>query len=208
MITFAAGPSKIYESVAEYLQDAYQEGILSANHRSSVFMNLYQETEDLLKEKLHVPSDFRLLFTSSATENWEILSQSVIESGSFHVYSGSFGKKWYEYAKYILPKSENFTLGINDVLDVAQLEIPDYCDTIAITQNETSNATQVSTEILKELRIKYPEKLMAVDTTSSMAGIMLDFKQADIWYASSPKMFWTSSGLGNIVAFSKSHSKN
>ena len=69
MITFAAGPSKVYDSLPTYLQEAYQEGILSANHRSGAFMQLYQETESLMRQKLHMPEDYKLIFTSSATEN-------------------------------------------------------------------------------------------------------------------------------------------
>jgi len=199
MITFAAGPSKVYDAVSQYLQDAFQEGILSANHRSSVFMNLYQETESLMKEKLKVPSDFKLLFTSSATENWEIISQSIVESASFHVYSGSFGKKWFDYAQHILPQSVGLTLGINDVLNVSGLVIPESCDLIAITQNETSNATEIGLDILADLRKKYPEKILAVDTTSSMAGIALDFSLADIWYASVQKCFGLPAGLGILL---------
>jgi phosphoserine aminotransferase len=207
MITFAAGPSKVYESVAQYLQDAYNEGILSANHRSSVFMNLYQETETLFKEKLNVPADYRLLFTSSATENWEIISQSLVVKSSFHIYSGSFGKKWFEFARHIHPHSIGLTLELNEVLDVSGVDVPDFCELIAITQNETSNATEVNLDILADLRRKYPEKLIAVDTTSSMGGIALDFMQADIWYASVQKCFGLPAGLGMLILAPKAIEK-
>ena len=113
MITFAPGPSKVYDALPKYLQEAYQEGILSANHRSSGFMNLYRETEELLREKLHMPEDYKLLFTSSATENWEIISQSIVENASFHIYSGSFGKKWFDYAKHIIPASQGLKIEAN-----------------------------------------------------------------------------------------------
>jgi phosphoserine aminotransferase len=207
MITFAVGPSKVYEAVAQYLQDAYDQGYLSANHRSSVFMNLYQETESLFREKLGLPTGFKLLFTSSATENWEIISQSLVESASFHVFSGSFGKKWFDYARHIHPQTVAHQLEVNDVLDVGQLAIPSFCDLIAITQNETSNATAVDQNILFELRKKYPEKLIAVDTTSSMAGINLDFSLGDIWYASVQKCFGLPAGLGILLVNSKAMQK-
>lgn len=99
MITFAAGPSKVYDKLPQYMMDAYAQGILSANHRSAVFMNLYQETETLMREKLHMPEGYKLLFTSSATENWEIITQSIVQSAGCHIFSGSFGKKWFDYAK-------------------------------------------------------------------------------------------------------------
>ncbi len=158
MITFAPGPSKVYDALPHYLQDAYNQGILSANHRSGAFMQLYQETEHLMREKLHMPDDYKLLFTSSATESWEIISQSVVEQASFHIYSGSFGKKWVDYAKHIIPATSALKLEANQSVDVAGLDINEEFDLIAITQNETANASQVPMEIIAAIGEKYPEK--------------------------------------------------
>jgi phosphoserine aminotransferase len=199
MITFAPGPSKVYDSLPIYLNDAYQEGILSANHRSSAFMKLYQETEQLMRIKLHMPEDYKLLFTSSSTENWEIISQSIVEHASFHIYSGSFGKKWIEFAKHILPATAGLKIEANQSIDVSNLQIAEEFDLIAITQNETSNASQVNNETIEAIRDKFPEKMIAVDTTSSMAGIELDFGLADIWYASVQKCFGLPAGLGILI---------
>lgn len=207
MLTFAPGPSKVYDSLPRYMQEAYEKGILSANHRSSVFMNLYQETETLMREKLHMPADYKLLFTSSATENWEIVSQSIVQSAGYHIFSGSFGKKWYEYAKYIEPKTFAHKLDADQTVDVAALHVGEEFDLIAITQNETSNATQVRMETIAAIANKYPEKMIAVDTTSSMAGIELDFGLADIWYASVQKCFGLPAGLGILIISPKAVQK-
>ena len=207
MITFAPGPSKVYDALPQYLQDAYTQGILSANHRSSKFMSLYQETEQLMREKLHMPDDYKLLFTSSATENWEIITQSIVEKASFHIYSGSFGKKWVEYAKHIIPTTGALKIEANQALDVATLEVGFDYDVIAITQNETANATQVPMAVLAEIVEKYPDKMIAVDTTSSMGGIELDFSLADIWYASVQKCFGLPAGLGVLILSPKAIAK-
>ena len=207
MITFAPGPSKVYDAVPQYLQDAYAQGILSANHRSAVFMNLYRQTEQLFREKLQVPADFTLLFTSSATESWEIISQSLVEQSSYHLYSGSFGKKWLEYAQYILPATQGQKLGANESIPVDQLQIGPEVDLIAVTQNETANASQVPMSVLKALAARYPEKIIAVDTTSSMGGIALDFSLADVWYASVQKCFGLPAGLGILFLSGKAKEK-
>ncbi|SIS48955.1 aminotransferase class V-fold PLP-dependent enzyme [Belliella pelovolcani] len=207
MTTFSPGPSKVYDTLPGYLQDAYDAGILSASHRSAAFMNLYKETETLMKEKLHMPDDYKLLFTSSATENWEIITQSVVQDASFHIFSGSFGKKWYEYAKYIESKTDLLKLDPNDTIYVESLQVPNHCDLIAITQNETSNATQVSMDTIKAIGSKFPEKMIAVDTTSSMGGIALDFSVADIWYASVQKCFGLPAGLGVLILSPKAIQK-
>lgn len=207
MITFAPGPSKVYDKLPQYLLDAYNQGILSANHRSSVFMNLYQETETLMREKLHMPEDFRLLFTSSATENWEIISQSIVQSSSYHIFSGSFGKKWFDYAKYLESKSFGHKIDAEDTIDVEGLHISEEFDLIAITQNETANATQVRNETIAAIAKKFPEKMIAVDSTSSMGGIALDFNLADIWYASVQKCFGLPAGLGVLLVSPKAIAK-
>ncbi len=207
MITFAPGPSKVFDALPKYMQEAFEKGILSANHRSAVFMDLYQETETLMREKLHVPQDYRLLFTSSATENWEIISQSIVQSSSFHIYSGSFGKKWFEFAKYIEPKTKGLKIEHDQEIEVENLDISEEVDLIAITQNETSNATQVRPEIISAMALRNPGKMIAVDTTSSMAGIELDFSIADIWYASVQKCFGLPAGLGILLVSPKAIQK-
>lgn len=198
-LTFSPGPSKVYDRLPSYLQEAFDLGILSANHRSAMFMDLYKEIETLMQEKLGMPQGYKLLFTSSATENWEILSQSLVQSASYHIFSGSFGKKWFEYAKHIIPASKALTIQADETIDVASLSIGESFDLIAITQNETSNATQVSMETIEAIKEKYPEKMIAVDTTSSMAGIALDFRLADVWYASVQKCFGLPAGLGVLI---------
>jgi len=207
MLTFAPGPSKVFDKLPEYFQDAFSQGILSANHRSAAFMDLYKDTESLLKQRLEIPADYKLLFTSSATENWEIISQSLVEQASFHIFSGSFGKKWFDFAQNIIPETASLKLDKNTVLEVADLTISNAFDVIAITQNETSNASQVTNETIAALAGKFPDKMLAVDTTSSMGGIYLDFKLADVWYASVQKCFGMPAGLGLLILSPKAIAK-
>jgi phosphoserine aminotransferase len=207
MLTFAPGPSKVYDALPTYLQDACATGILSANHRSAAFMNLYQQTEDLMRVKLHMPQDYKLLFTSSSTENWEIISQSIVESASFHIYSGSFGKKWFEYAKHIIPASIGIKIDPSQAIDVENLDISEEFDLIALTQNETANASQVAMAMIEEIKDKFPEKMIAVDATSSMGGIELDFSLADIWFASIQKCFGLPAGCGVLILSPKAIEK-
>jgi phosphoserine aminotransferase len=199
LLTFAPGPSKVYNQLPDYFQAACREGILSASHRSAVFMDLYKDTERLFKEKMGLPGDYSLLFTSSSTENWEIVSQSLVMKASYHIYSGSFGKKWYGFAHHIIPETSALVLDKNQLIPLNDLEISDAFDFIAVTQNETSNATQVTNETIAALGKKYPDKMLAIDTTSSMAGIFLDFKLADVWYASVQKCFGLPAGLGLLL---------
>ncbi|MBX2964464.1 MAG: alanine--glyoxylate aminotransferase family protein [Cyclobacteriaceae bacterium] len=196
MISFYPGPSRIYSKVPRYLQDAGNEGIMSINHRSNEFVNLSCKTVSLLREKLFIPEDYTIYFVSSATECWEIIAQSIIEKDSIHLFNGAFGKKWYEYTRKLKPEAQAYPFAIQEPLKAKSFATGEV---ICITQNETSNGTQVSNKIIQSFRKKNPNHLIAVDATSSMAGIKLDFSLADIWFASVQKCFGLPAGLAVMI---------
>ncbi|MFC7668592.1 aminotransferase class V-fold PLP-dependent enzyme [Hymenobacter humi] len=131
MYTFNPGPSAVYPAVRQYLTDAFDEGWLSAPHRSEKVTSLVRQTVTDLKNKLNVPQDFTVLFTSSATECWEILAQSLTPRRSFHLYNGDFGEKWLKYAKSLRPASSGVSFGIDDLPDIAsspsRARTPTWC---------------------------------------------------------------------------------
>lgn len=194
-MTFYPGPSKVYPEVAIYLQDAMKEGILSQNHRSSAFMEMLKECIRLFKQKQNIPDDYYVYFTSSATECWEIVSQSLVKEQSHHVFNGAFGEKWFDYAARLNSNSSKTKFDFQESFDAKNLsEIK--ADVICFTQNETSNATQISTAFLKEIKTN---ALNAIDVTSSLGGIELDWKSGDIWLASVQKCLGLPAGLGVMI---------
>ncbi len=203
MISFYPGPSKVYDRIPQYVKDAYQQGILSINHRSEAFMALYGQTVSLLKEKLSIPQEYTVFFTSSATECWEIIAQSVVDDSSYHFYNGAFGEKWFKYTNNLNPLAIGYRFDKNLKLKTGELDLSANPGMICITQNETSNGTQVDNKQIEKLRLKYPDHLIAVDATSSMAGILLEIKNADIWYASVQKCFGMPAGLGVMICSPK-----
>lgn len=199
MISFYPGPSRVYDYIPKYVKEAHASGILSMNHRSPEFMALMKKTVTLLKRKLSIPAGYTILFTSSATECWEIVAQSWIQRKSFHVYNGAFGQKWYDYTNKLKAGATALPFGRETVLNPGQSVFEGSENVICITQNETSNGTQVSNEIIRAIRKGSPEHLIAVDVTSSLAGIKLDFNAADIWLASVQKCFGLPAGLGIMI---------
>lgn len=200
-ISFYPGPSRVNAKVPEYFYDAYMEGILSENHRSGSFMKLFKRTKKILKENLRIPADYEIIFTSSATECWEIIAQSLTKHGSLHVYNGAFGKKWCEYASKLGVETHALSFEADDQLPVKLLTPAEQVDTVCITQNETSNGTQVSDVELTILRRQLPNHIIAVDATSSMAAMELPFQMADVWFASVQKGFGLPAGMG-VMALS------
>jgi len=199
MISFYPGPSRVYDAIPKYVKDAYTLGIMSINHRSDDFVKMSERTIKLLKQKLNIPKNYTVFFTSSATECWEIIAQSVVTDKSYHLYNGSFGQKWFDYTKRIHPLAEPLPFDVNEKLDAKKLIFDLKEGLICITQNETSNGTQVSNATIRAIKKNNPSYLLAIDATSSMAGIQLDFKAADIWLASVQKCFGLPAGMGLMV---------
>jgi len=199
MITFYPGPSKVYPEVAQYLSDAYQSGILSVNHRSETFMAMLSETIGMIRSKLCIPADYEIYFCSSATECWEIIAQSLVATKSLHVYNGAFGEKWLEYTQKIKPLAKGSSFDINRFPKISDIVSTQSGEVICLTHNETSNGTALPFSFFKELR-KQTEQVIAVDATSSMAGVEFPWEEADIWYASVQKCFGLPAGLSVLIA--------
>ena len=198
MVSFYPGPSRVYDGIPDYVATAHRKGILSMNHRSEEFMDICKQTMDLLRKRLSIPGDYEIFFATSATECWEVIAQSIVEKQSIHIYNGAFGEKWYEYSRKLKPEAKAVPFEPNLLLEPKQLSF-DTGDLICITQNETSNGTQVDERIIESIRKNNPNHLLAIDATSSMAGIELDFKLADVWFASVQKCFGLPAGLSVLI---------
>ncbi len=203
MISFYPGPSRVHDEIPSYVKEGFKEGILSINHRSPEFVEISKKTIQLLREKLGIPRTYTIFFTSSATECWEIIAQSAIKEKSYHLYNGAFGQKWYDYTRRLIPSAEALPFSMEEKIDIATLEVSTADAVICLTQNETSNGTQVGNSIIKSIKTKFPDNIIAVDATSSMAGIDLNFKVADIWFASVQKCFGLPAGLGLMICSTK-----
>ncbi|OYU68110.1 MAG: phosphoserine aminotransferase [Cytophagaceae bacterium BCCC1] len=207
MINFYPGPSKVYDRLKDFSKEAFESGILEQNHRSQPFMDLLQETISLLKKHLNIPENYKVYFTSSATECWEICAQSLIRGKVQFLYNGAFGKKWFKYTvtnpqinattNYELPTIRGTRFFINQ--KVEEVEIDPENDVVCWVSSETSNGTHTSFESIKKLKEQSPKALLVVDATSSLGGENYDIADADVWFSSSQKCFGMPSGLGIMI---------
>jgi len=199
MISFYPGPSKVVPELKGYLGEAYESGILQVNHRSPEFVALMKRTVALLHEKLDIPKQYRIFFTSSATECWEIVGESFLHRTSLHLYNGAFGEKWFQYRKKLMSNALSLPYHFNRLPSLNQLRQFTDIGMLCLTQNETSNATQIRNRRISKLKKMFPNALTCVDATSSMAGQQLDWLAADIWFASVQKCFGLPAGLAVMV---------
>jgi phosphoserine aminotransferase len=203
MVSFYPGPSRIHDEIPAYVKEAARLGVMSMNHRSEGFEEMMKKTISLLQQKLNIPKNYTILFTSSATECWEIIAQSLITEKSYHFFNGAFGKKWFDYTHALNQSAEAIVFNREEKLDLATFSSSFKNTVCCFTQNETSNGTQVDNSVLKAFRKKHPDQLIAVDATSSMAGIQVNFKLGDVWFASVQKCFGLPAGLALMVCSPK-----
>ena len=199
MLNFYPGPSRVDAKIPKYMLDAYREGVVGINHRSQQFVEISKSCIKLLKKKLNIPAGYSIFYTSSATETWEIIAQSLIRKSSYHIFNGAFGERWFTYTKKLHPKSAMHQFAFENPLKVDEISIPDHAEIICLTQNETSNATQIRNPLIARIRAEHKDRLIAVDATSSLAGIKLNIADADVWFASVQKCFGLPAGLGLMI---------
>lgn len=203
MITFYPGPSKPDPNIKTYMMKALDMAVPSMNHRSSEFVSFVKATTEATRLKLNIPDDYMISFVSSATECWEIIAQSFIKEKSLHVYNGAFGEKGWRYASNLIAEAKPYAFDTIEQLDPEVLPVDLSTELISLTQNETSNGTQIHESLISKIRTLYPDPLIAVDATSSLGGIKLDFNQADIWYASVQKCLGLPPGMALLICSPK-----
>jgi phosphoserine aminotransferase len=199
MLSFYPGPSKVYPQALDFIQEAFDQGIVSINHRSTRFEKLLKETMEVMATSWEIPADYTIYFVSSATEAWEIVAQSLVIKKSAHFYNGAFGKKWGQYASQIHHDSQLISFGLLESLSENTGKLAPDVDTVCLVQSETSNGTGQHIN-----RSDFPaDVLIAVDATSSMGGICLPWKEADVWFASVQKCLGIPAGLGIMICSPK-----
>ncbi|MFW5659386.1 MAG: aminotransferase class V-fold PLP-dependent enzyme [Bacteroidota bacterium] len=197
--TFNPGPAMVYPQVRQFLQDAYDEQILSISHRSTAFEQIYRTLDANLRVKLGIPADYSIFTLSSATEVWSVLSESLVESKSTHLYTGAFGERWFQRARHITPGAVGFQRSVDHDWAAENWRAHRHTELLCLTQNETATTAQVPPEVLPLIRKTLPDTLIAIDGTSSLAGVNLPIAQADIWYASVQKCFGLPAGLSVLI---------
>lgn len=204
MITFYPGPSKLLPELNRYWQEGYEIGIFSQNHRSKPFMQMMERLKASLAGFLGVPKDYEIIFTSSATECWEIIAQSFVQRQSHHIGNGAFGEKWFQYTQKLVPNATYQAFEVQDEFPAEKLELGLDTDVICITQNETSNGTEIAPHLIADINAQMgKERILAVDATSSLGGRDLPIAEADVWFASIQKCFGLPPGLAIMICSPK-----
>jgi phosphoserine aminotransferase len=192
---FTPGPSQLYFTVADHARQAFKEGIPSLSHRSKQFESISQETTEGLRQLLNIPSDYKLFFTSSATEIWERILQNLVEESSFHLVNGSFSKRFHEIGILLNKKSKKIE-AVEGQGFGHDLAVPAGTELLAVTHNETSTGVSTPLDFIYGLKEKNPASLLVVDAVSSLPYPVFDMNKIDSLFFSVQKGFGLPAGLG------------
>ncbi|MDD3214404.1 MAG: 3-phosphoserine/phosphohydroxythreonine transaminase, partial [Eubacteriales bacterium] len=154
VFNFSAGPSMIDESV---LQKAAAElvaypgkgtSVLEMSHRSSMFMDIYNEAVSLFREVMGVPEGYEVLFLQGgATMEFSAIPMNMpakshvadyIDTGNFAHIAAEEAKKYTNVNVVASSREENY-IRIPDVSKIAFTPDADY---VYITTNNTIYGTR------------------------------------------------------------------
>ena len=195
---FTVGPAAIYPNVNNWCQTFFNQGWGAISHRSSMFREIYQHLDKELRMLMNIPSSHAIFIASSGSEIMERILQNCVRNESFHFVNGSFSKKFYDYALRLgidAHKVEvDFGNGFTEIPKISK-----EAELICMTHNETSTGIKTSEDFIHQVKLKYPDKILVVDTVSSAPMVQLDFSIVDICFFSSQKAFGLPAGLGIFI---------
>ena len=153
---FSAGPAMMPESVLEEIAaevlNYHGSGmsVMEMSHRSPVFQEILAQAEADLRQLMHIPENYKVLFVQGGgTVQFAMVPMNLMKKGvACYVETGAWSKKAIAEAKRygevkIVASSadKNFSY----LPDCSDLDIPDNADYVYICENETINGTAYHT---------------------------------------------------------------
>jgi phosphoserine aminotransferase len=202
-IYFTPGPSQLYPTVPDHIKVALKQEILSISHRSQRFEQIFEDTVDNLRQLMNIPPSHEIFFLSSSLEAMERILQNAVEKSSFHLVNGPFSDKWYRFSLDMGKEAKKIEVPFGEGFDLDKINISDKCEIICLTQNETGTGVMLPVDDIHRLKLRYPNKLLAVDIVSSVPYPAIDFSLVDIAFFSAQKGFGLPAGLSVLIVADK-----
>ena len=145
---FSAGPATMPEPVLEEIRDEMMNYrgsgmcVMEMSHRSKVFQGIIDEAEADLRELMHIPDNYKVLFIQGgATLQFAMIPMNLMKNGkAVYIETGAWSKKAIaeakKYGEVIVAassKDKNFSY----IPDCSDLDIPEDTDYVYICENET-----------------------------------------------------------------------
>ena len=145
---FSAGPAMMPEPVLEEIRDEMMNYrgsgmcVMEMSHRSKVFQQIADEAEQDLRDLMHIPDNYKVLFIQGgatlqfAAIPWNLMKNGkavYIETGAWSKKAIAEAKKYGEVIVAASSKDRNFSY----IPDCSDLDIPEDADYVYICENET-----------------------------------------------------------------------
>ncbi len=199
-VSLAIGPSEISDAVKCDLADIAARGLLSESHRGPVVKAAFKQAVCNLRDALRLPEAYGICFQPSATAAMELVLRNLVAERSFHFVQGAFAGRFAATADQIGLAPECYERAWDASPAPGEAEVPAGTELIAITPNETSTGRRWPWEAVRAVRARHPEPLLALDVTSLMGAVLVDWHLADVWFCSVQKCLGLPAGLGIVVA--------
>ena len=153
---FSAGPAVLPEEVlkeaAEEMMDYKGSGmsVMEMSHRSQVFDNIIKEAEQDLRDLMHIPDNYKVLFLQGgASQQFAMIPMNLMKNKvADYIVTGQWAKKAYQEAQKYgkankIASSEDKTFSY--IPDCSNLPISEDADYVYICENNTIYGTKFKT---------------------------------------------------------------
>ena len=145
---FSAGPATMPEPVLEEIRDEMMNYkgsgmcVMEMSHRSKVYQQIIDEAEQDLRDLMHIPDNYKVLFIQGgATLQFAMIPMNLMKNGvACYVETGAWSKKAINEAKkygeiHVVASSKDRNYSY--LPDCSDLDIPENADYVYICENET-----------------------------------------------------------------------
>lgn len=188
---FSAGPSMLPEDVLKEVQNDLLDfsgtgmSVTEISHRNKAFEAIVTEAEQLLRELLHVPDDYFVIFVQGgASQQFAAVPLNLMHNGKAdYIVTGNFAKKAYEEGKIYgdavavaSSQDKNFTY----IPDLSSIAFRKDCDYVHICANNTIFGTRY---------VEFPktEAPLVADMSSDILSREINVSDFGVIYAGAQK---------------------
>lgn len=188
---FSAGPSMLPEDVLKEVQNDLLDfsgtgmSVTEISHRNKAFEAIVTEAEQLLRELLHVPDDYFVIFVQGgASQQFAAVPLNLMHNGKAdYIVTGNFAKKAYEEGKIYgdavavaSSQDKNFTY----IPDLSSVAFRKGCDYVHICANNTIFGTRY---------VEFPktEAPLVADMSSDILSREINVSDFGVIYAGAQK---------------------
>jgi phosphoserine aminotransferase len=185
----AALPLEVLKRAQEELVDFRGIGmsIMEISHRSAEYEQVNNETQQLMKDLLHIPDGYKVLFIQGgASTQFTMVPMNLLKQGqaASYVMTGSWAEKAYQEAQLFgdvhvaAASAEGTPLSVPNLSDI---RVADNAAYLHITSNETIAGTQYA---------EYPETgsiPLIADMSSDIMSKAIDVSKFSLIYAGAQK---------------------